>query len=79
MKNHISITREPEEKKKRPVSFQKRFLTPVKNPSWKSSEVIRQNNQATLIPEWQLMDYESDELQKQKESNLYIADWQMIG
>lgn len=77
MENHVSITREPDDKKNKTSPFQRRILQSISNPSYKSTEVIRQKKSGMGIPEWQLVDFRPDKIKKQEESNSYVTDWQM--
>lgn len=77
MENHVSITREPDDKKNKTSPFHRRFLQSISNPSYKSPEVTRQKKSGMGTPEWQFVDFTPDKSKKQEESNLYVTDWQM--
>ncbi len=61
----------------RPYSFQRSIPSPISYASYKSREVAHHTKYSMIIPEWQLVDKKPDKLQKQKEPDLYVADWQM--
>lgn len=78
MKNYGGIKRDPDEKSFKQFSFQRRFYQSISKSSPISNEVSRPVKSGSPVPEWQLFDYEPEELQKQEKNILYVTDWQMV-
>ncbi len=77
MKSHINISGVSDNWKIRQSAFPERSQRPVSNPYYNLTEKKQQKKAGPVIYEWQLVDDRPEKPWKDKESNVYVADWQM--
>jgi len=76
MKDQIIVT--PGEQKNKQHFHRERLQRPFVNPFRKDSVAESPKRPNQLIFDWQLTDYKPAENPNMKESDLYVADWQMV-